>query len=63
MKCVIKTNTKKEEVTFPCLRVGIYTGKLYLCRDESSPGVGLEAGWADFKNTDPWTGTVTITQD
>jgi len=63
MKCVIKTNTKKEEVTFPCLRVGISTGKLYLFRDALTPGVGLESVWTEFKNTDPWTGTVTITQD
>ncbi len=63
MKYTAVKNPAKDQVTFPCIRVGKDTGNLYLFRDASVHGIALGGGLSSFQHTDPWSGTVTITQD
>ena len=63
MDYVAVKNTKKDAVTFPCLREGGATGQLYLFQTREGLGIGLRGGCSYFYNTQPWMGTVTITQD
>lgn len=63
MDYVAVKNTKKDTVTFPCIRQGMVTGQLYLFQTLEGIGIGLRSGSSYFGNTDPWSGTVTITQD
>ena len=63
MDYVAVKNTKKDAVTFPCIREGEVTGRLYLFQTKEGLGIGLRDGSTRFERTRPWSGTVTITQD
>lgn len=59
----VKETTKAGEKKFPCIRKGKTTGKLYLFHG-GNYGYGLEnETTTSWEHTEPFTGTVTLTQE
>lgn len=65
IKFDINPSIKETKKTFPCIRAGKTTGKLYYFVNSYASGYPLydDGSATSFENTEPWTGTVTITQD
>lgn len=65
IKFDINPSIKEAKKTFPCVREGKTTGKLYYFMNSYDKGYPLhdDGSATSFENTKPWTGTVAITQD
>lgn len=65
IKFDINPPIKEAKETFPCVREGKTTGRLYYFMNSYENGYPLYTGGGRtaFENTKPWTGTVAITQD
>lgn len=63
MKIEVKETTKAGEKKFPCIRKGKTTGNLYLFH-QPTYGYGLDTEVSSsWSSTEPFTGTVTLTQE
>jgi hypothetical protein len=63
LKVEVKETTKEVTQKFPCIRKGKTTGKLYLFHSEKY-GYCLEnQTFSSWEHTEPFTGTVTLTQE
>lgn len=63
LKVEVKETTKEVVQKFPCIRKGKTTGKLYLFHSEKY-GYCLENQTSSsWEHTEPFTGTVTLTQE
>lgn len=63
LKVEVKETTKAGEKKFPCIRKGKTTGNLYLFH-QPTYGYGLDTGTTStWEHTEPFTGTVTLTQE
>ena len=65
IKFDINPSIKEANKTFPCVREGKTTGRLYYFMNSYEDGYPLYTGGGRtaFENTKPWVGKVTITQD
>ena len=65
IKFDINPSIKEAKETFPCVREGKTTGRLYYFMNSCSNGYPLhdDGSATSFENTKPWAGTVAITQD
>ena len=64
IKFDINPSIKESKETFPCVREGKTTGRLYYFVNSYASGYPLheDGSVTSFENTKPWTGKVTITQ-